>query len=204
MLSGLVNGNCWRREGGIGERAYGDGDEVGFLVRLIKDRGTASRAKMERDSITAVRCTAVLGRGAVDADPVPREPRLSAERASCPALAGQAMAHRNPDRVTLGDSVELPTAAGRMASRHWFSPACALTRLSYRVSPRGCRRNLDLIANHAQRKKHQRRLRREDRNDQTSKSRVDNGSRIIVRHLDHSLELHPQLLEHSDRGEVFF
>jgi hypothetical protein len=38
------------------------------------------------------------------------------------------MAHRNPDRVTLGDSVELPTATSSTASRHCFSPWDSLRR----------------------------------------------------------------------------
>ena len=118
MPSRLVDGHLRRRERGISERAHRNSDRLGYLVQQVIHRRAALRAEVERDGITTLRGADVLRGTALDADLVPRKPRLSAEHAPRPPLAREAMAHRDPDGLALGGEGELSAAARGTLNRH--------------------------------------------------------------------------------------
>ena len=89
-----------------------DGDEAFVLDgELVVDRRAARRAEVERGHSAAVAGARVRRGGAGGAHLVALEAGLSAERAAGALLAREAMTHRDPDGLALGDQGELPTAA---------------------------------------------------------------------------------------------
>jgi hypothetical protein len=91
------------------------------------------------DSVLFIRDPDVLAVPAGDAHVVRRKPRLDPERAPGPPLAGEAVTHRDPDRLALGHKTELSAATGRLAAHvatfHPSSPSdqgTAVPRLKIR------------------------------------------------------------------------
>src|SRR5581483_9446324 len=95
----LVDVDRRRREGRVGERTDRHGDPFG--VGLVEDRGAALGAEAERSRLAVVRDPRVLAVSALDAHVLRRPARLDRERAPRAALAGEAVAHRDPRRVAV-------------------------------------------------------------------------------------------------------
>jgi len=117
----LVHRARGRREPRLGERAYGDRDDVLLSRQVVEDRRAAMRAEVERPRVALVGDPRVCRRVPLDPDAVAEVPRLNAERASRPSLAGEAVAHRDADRISLRHQAELATATSAWWSRTFAS-----------------------------------------------------------------------------------
>src|SRR5262249_12928027 len=71
-----------------------------------------------RPLVGGVRAAGVLRVPSADVDPILRPPRLHPERAAGPALAGEAVTHRDPHGIALRRHPELAAAACSLASLH--------------------------------------------------------------------------------------
>src|SRR5215471_1454929 len=119
MASRPVDRDGRLRERGIGERADRDRDRVRQpVLARPEDRRPAVRAEAERPLLTLVGDADVLGVPAHDLDAILRPPRLHSERAAGPTLAGEAVTHRDPQRVALRRHPELAAATFGLALAH--------------------------------------------------------------------------------------
>ncbi len=114
----LIDGEGRRREGWIGERTDGYGDGVLVTCQTIEDRRATGRTKVERDPCSFVSDADVLGAPARDGHGASWEPRLSAKHAASSALAGQAVAYGNSDRLGLNLSLKLTATAAGLTECH--------------------------------------------------------------------------------------
>lgn len=73
---------------------------------------------MERPRVAVIGDPCVRGRVPFDPNPIAGKPRLDAERATRPPLAGEAVAHRDANGLTLRHQAEPATAAGGVAVAH--------------------------------------------------------------------------------------
>ena len=106
----LVDRPPWRREAGIGEGADRDGDESRRRVELEEDSGAALGAERERSRLAVVRDPRVVRVPALDPHILLDEPRLGAEHASGPALAGETVADRDANRLAVDLEPKLAAA----------------------------------------------------------------------------------------------
>src|SRR3954454_6632973 len=133
MPARFVDRDRRRREGGIGERADRHRDELRRRSRGVEDRGPAVRAEVKLALFTVVRHADVVGVAARDADATDREPRLQPERAAGPALAGEAVTDRDPERIALRRQAKLPAGTGGLARLHRPDPTGPLPGV--RIAP---------------------------------------------------------------------
>src|SRR5262249_59833147 len=85
---------------------------------LVVDGRAALRAEVERSRLALVGDAYIFGRAALDQHPVDRKARLHAERTPGPALAGEAVAHRDPHRLSVRLEPDLATRTRRPPSGH--------------------------------------------------------------------------------------
>ena len=106
-----------RWEGRVGERADHDDDVVGLRRLRVEDRRPAVRAEVEDVLLPVglVRDPRVVAVATDDLHLIVSEAGLHAERASRPALAGDAMAERDPERVAVHLELKLPAVTGGVA-----------------------------------------------------------------------------------------
>src|SRR5436190_6352607 len=117
MPARLPNGDPRRRERWIGKGS--DPNRCERRIRLVEDGRAAVGAEMERALLPLVRDPHVVGVAPAHFHPLVRVPRLHRERAAGLPLAGQAVAHGDPNRFTLDGHAELTAAAGGFAAdRH--------------------------------------------------------------------------------------
>src|SRR5262249_25956893 len=83
-----------------------------------KDRRPADRAEAKRPLLAFIRDTDILRVPACNLNPLRWPSRLYPERASGPALAGEAITHRDPHRVALRAHPQLAATAHGFASLH--------------------------------------------------------------------------------------
>jgi hypothetical protein len=76
------------------------------------------RAEAKCPLLALVGDARVLDVATDDADPIRLEPRLDPERTARPPLAGEAVTHRDPQRIALRPQAKLPAATRGLARRH--------------------------------------------------------------------------------------
>ena len=103
----------------VGEHPNGHCNQVGTLLCLPEDGAPTLWAEMKRHDPTAVPLPRLPFVSAFD-EPnlLSREPCLNSERASCPALAFEAMAHGDANRVALAHEPKLSATARGFVVRH--------------------------------------------------------------------------------------
>ena len=107
----------------VGEHPNRDRNQVGTLLSLPKDGATTLRTEMERYDPTAVPLTRIAFVGAGnEPNLISPEPCLNSERASCPALAFEAMAHGDANRVALAHEPKLSAATRGLVVCHSSRP----------------------------------------------------------------------------------
>src|SRR5262249_13035798 len=108
------------RERRVGKRADRDDDQVRLRGLRVEDLGAALGAEVEDRllPIRLVRDTRVVGEAPRDLHLVGLDPRLHAEGASGPALAGEAAADRDGKRLARYFQPELPAVTGGFTGRH--------------------------------------------------------------------------------------
>ena len=118
VLALLIDGHsrCWERW--VRERADRDCDQVGLFFQVVVDSRTTDRAKVVRDLVARVSSTDVLREVALDNNGLRREASLFSEDAAGPALAREAVAHGDADRVTGGNEPKLAAAARGASTIH--------------------------------------------------------------------------------------
>lgn len=113
VLARLPNRDPWGREVWIAKGAGWNGDEFWHRAQDVVDGGPALGAEVICARVALIGDADVLGRVAPDANPLTREAGVEPKRASGPALAGDAVADRNPGRFSFCDQLDLTaTAAG--------------------------------------------------------------------------------------------
>src|SRR6185503_7932130 len=116
-----------RRKRGVGERADGDDDQVRLGRLGVEDLRAAVRAEVE-DVLLLVRLVGdprVIAVAAHDLDLVRLERGLHPEGASGPALAVEAVADGDGERVARHFQAKLATVAGGLARGHALDPTSA-------------------------------------------------------------------------------
>ncbi len=124
MPSPVVAGLGRRRKRWVRERADGNDDQVRLGGLGVEDLRAAGRAEM-KDVLLLVRLVGdpgVVVEVADDPHLVGSERRLHPERASGPALAGEAVADGHHPRVTVDLQAKLPTKAGGLSCSHREDP----------------------------------------------------------------------------------
>src|SRR4029450_3120506 len=109
-----------RREGGVGEGADRDDDDIRLGRLRVEDLRAAGRAEVEDVllPIHLVRDPRVVLVATVDLHLIRFEPRLHAEGASGPPLTGEAVADRDRERFALDVQAKLPAVTRRVSRRH--------------------------------------------------------------------------------------
>ena len=108
-----------RREGRIRERAYRDGHNSRRGLRGVEDGRAAVRTEVEEGAfVSLVRDADVLPRGALGRYLFCVESRLDTEDASSSTLAGETVADRDSNRLSLDGEPELPTTTRGVSSAH--------------------------------------------------------------------------------------
>src|SRR5258706_14090049 len=106
MPCSLPDRNPRGRVGGIGEHPKCDGDVLRIGAELPVDRRAAARAEVETQVIAAVGRARVGGALTLDLDLVAVKPGLRAERCAGAALAGEAVADRDPDCLAVANDAQ--------------------------------------------------------------------------------------------------
>ena len=114
----LIHRHFGCRERRVRERTNRDCDQVWQLFQVVVDRRTTSRAEVVRDLVARVSGTNVLRGAALDDHGLRREASLFSEDITGPALACEAVAHRDADRFTGGNERKLAAAAGGCPTIH--------------------------------------------------------------------------------------
>src|SRR4051812_2817685 len=92
------------------------------MVLEVVDRRATLGTKAECDFLATVRDACVLRRTTLDVDFGSRETRLQPEHAAGPALASNAVAHRNTNRFHTSRDLKLTAAAGCSSYCHRAVP----------------------------------------------------------------------------------
>jgi hypothetical protein len=119
MLSALPNRNIRLCKTRVGKSAHRDPYQAGRLLRSPKHGPAAFRTKAEGHPPSAIGLTnELLRESSRRIDPLAREKRLDAKHASRPALAFEAMADRDANRLAAAAEPELPAGAAGFTIRH--------------------------------------------------------------------------------------
>jgi hypothetical protein len=119
MPASLPAGETGLLEAWISEIPDSYSDQIGASLGLPEDRSPAFRAKAGCHGRTAVSSTRIaFGSSPSGLDLLARIECLNAESASRPALAFEAMAHRDADRFASNLKLELSATACGFAIRH--------------------------------------------------------------------------------------
>src|SRR5262249_53485627 len=128
-----------RRELGVGERADGDHDQIGLGRLGVEDRRATVRAEVENVLflVGLVGDPRVVAAAPLDLDLFGTERGLHPERASGTALAVEAVADGDDERVAGDLEAELSAVASGLACAHALDPRGAPnTSVSWRVAER--------------------------------------------------------------------
>jgi hypothetical protein len=120
MPAGVVPGHRRRREGRVGERADGDDDQIGIVRLGVEDLRAAVGAEVEDVllAVLLVRDPRVVGEPAGHPHLVRLETRLHAKGAPGAALAREAVADRDGERLARDLEAELAAVAGGFSHGH--------------------------------------------------------------------------------------